>query len=191
MLLVALVGILMSLVTQLVDGNQRIVYVNETISDDEDSFTSASGINGLTDDEDFFTDDSNSICCVYGNCSCNSLDHALADLVSNVLINITTNVVLSLFIGTSNLENVSIIGHNNPTVSCTHAGGIRLKFCHNCIIQHITWDGCGAKFKAAIKVDYCYNIVIENCSFQYSKGPAIVLFRSVRTCEYWSLQFYT
>ena len=175
MLLVTLAIITLSLVVQLIDGNQRIVYVNESISDDEDSFTSASGINGLTDDEDFFTDDSNSMCCVHGNCSCNSLHHALANLASNVLINITTNVVLSLLINASNLENVSIIGHNNATVSCTHDGGIHFNFCHNCIIQGITWDGCGTKLKAAIKVDDCSNLVIENCSFQYSKGPAIVL----------------
>ena len=33
----------MSLVVQLVDGNQRIVYVNESISDDEDPFADVSG----------------------------------------------------------------------------------------------------------------------------------------------------
>ena len=194
MLLIILAIIILSLVVQLVDGNQRIVYVNKSISDNEDFFTSTSGISGLisdnedfftsasgisggliSDNEDFFTDDSNSMCCVYGNCSCNSLDHALANLASNVLINITTDVMLSLLIKASNLENVSIVGHNNPTVSCTHDGGIHFNLCHNCIIQDITWDGCGTKTKAAIKVNDCSNIVIENCSFQYSKGPAIVL----------------
>ena len=176
MLLIIPAIIILSLVVQLVDGNQRIVYVNESINDDEDFFTSASGISGLiSDSEEFFTDDSNSMCCVYGNCSCNSLDHALANLASNVLINITTDVMLFSLIKASNLENVSIIGHNNPTVYCTHAGGIHFNFCYNCIIQDITWDGCGIKTKAAIKVDDCSNVVIEHCSFQYSKGPAIVL----------------
>ena len=56
------------------------------------------------------------MCCVYGNCSCNSLDHALANLASNVVINITTDAMFTTLINTSNLENVSIIGHNNPTV---------------------------------------------------------------------------
>ena len=101
MLLVTLTIILVSLVAQLVDGSQRIVYVSEPISDDEDLYTSGDG-------------DSNLMCCVHENCSCNSLDHALANLVSNVLINITTDVMLSSLIGNaSNLENVSIIGHNN------------------------------------------------------------------------------
>ena len=163
MLLVTLAIILVSLVIQLVDGSQRIVYVSEPISDDEDNSTSGDG-------------DSNLMCCVYGNCSCNSLDHALANLASNVLINITTDVMFTtLLINTSNLENVSIIGHNNPTVNCKRAGGIHFNFCHNCIIQDITWDGCGRETESGIKLRDSSNIVIEQCSFQYSKGLAIVL----------------
>lgn len=92
---------------QNVDGNQMIVYVSdELISDDEDFFTS-----GEDDNE----------CCVYGNCSCNSLDHALANLTSNFLINIITDVILSSLVKVSNVENVSIIGHNNPIVNCKSA----------------------------------------------------------------------
>ena len=161
-MLLALAIIIVSLVVQavqLVDGNQRIVYVSESISD---HFTSGD-------------DGSNLMCCVYGNCSCNSLDHALANLTSNVLINITTNVKLSLLINASSLENVSIIGHNYPTVNCTNAGGVHFNFCHNCIIQDITWDGCGTNTKAAINLSDSSNIIIEHCSFQYSNGPAIAL----------------
>ena len=141
------------------------VYVSESISDDENFFTSGAGGDGSL------------MCCsVYGNCSCNSLDHALANLASNVLINITTDVTLSSLISsTSNLVNVSIIGHNNPTVNCKRAGGIHFNFCHNCIIQDITWDGCGKKTEAGIKLSDSSNIVIGNCSFQHSKGPTIVL----------------
>ena len=52
--------------------------------------------------------DSNFTCCVYGNCSCYSLDIALASLTSNVLINITTDVTLSLHIKVLNLINIWI-----------------------------------------------------------------------------------
>ena len=160
-----IVIILVSLVVQLVDGNQRIVrYVSESISDDEDFFTSGDV-------------DGNLMCRVYRNCSYNSLDHTLANLTSNDLINITTDMTLSLLINTSNLVNVSIIGHNNPTVNCKRVGGIHFNFCHNCIIQGITWDGCGTETEAGIKLSDSSNIVIENCSFQYSKGPNIVLLR--------------
>ena len=157
-----IVIILVSLVVQLIDGNQRIVYVSESISDNEDFFTSGDG-------------DGNLMYCVYGNCSCNSLDDALACLTSNVLINITTDMTLSSLINTSNLVNVSIIGYNNPTVNCKRAGGIHFNFCHNCIIQDITWDGCGTETEAGIKLSDSSNIIIENSSFQYSKGPNIVL----------------
>ena len=162
MLLVTLAIILVSLVVQLVDGSQRIVYVSEPISDDEDNSTRGDG-------------DSNLLCCVYGNCSCNSLDHALANLASNVLIHVTTDVMFTTLINASNLENVSIIGHNNPTVYCKRAGGIHFNFCHNCIIQDITWDGCGRETEPGIKLRDSSNIVIEKCSFHNSKGPAIVL----------------
>ena len=94
------------------------MHVNESITDTGDFLTGGDG-------------DSYLMCCVYGNCSCNSLDHALANLMSNVLINITTNVMLSSLINASNLENISIIGHNNPTVNCTKAGGVHFNFCHN------------------------------------------------------------
>ena len=162
MLLASLAIILVSLVVQLVDGSQRIVYVSEPISDDEDNSTSGDG-------------DINLMCCVYVNCSRNSLDHALANLASNVLINITTDVMFTTLINASNLENVSIIGHNNPTVNCTSAGGIHFNFCHNCIIRDIIWGGCGRDSEPGIKLRDSSNIVIEKCSFQYSKGPAIVL----------------
>ena len=162
MLLVTLAFVLVSLVVQLINGSQRIVYVSEPISDDKDLSTSGDG-------------DSNLMRCVYGNCSCNSFDHALANLTSNVLINITTDVMFTTLFNASNLENVSIIGHNNPTVYCKRAGGIHFNFCHNCIIQDITWDGCGRETEPGIKLRDSSNIVIEKCSFQYSKGPAIVL----------------
>ena len=108
--------IILTIVIQYVDGYQRIVQVSELFSDDE-NFTSGDG--------DFFT------CCVYGNCSCNSLDYALTHLTSNVLINITTDVTLSSLAKVSDLENVSIIGHNNPTVNCRKVGGMHFIFCHN------------------------------------------------------------
>ena len=44
MLLVTLAIILVSLVVQLVDGSQRIEYISEPISDDEDVSTSGSNL---------------------------------------------------------------------------------------------------------------------------------------------------
>ena len=150
---------------QCVDGNQRIMHVSEVISDGEDFFTGGTSLMIM--------------CCVYGNCSCNSLDQALAN---NVLINITTDVTLSLLIKVSGLVNITIIGHKNPTVYCKNVGGIHFTFCSDCIIQGITWDGCGrAKIvtdnhtEPGLKLSYSSNVTIQNCSFQHSVGQAVVL----------------
>ena len=155
--IIIMLGIILALP---VEGNQRIVQVSEYISDDI-----------LPNGED----DNNFTCCVYGNCSCNSLDHALANLTSNVLINITTDVTLSSLIKVSSLANVSIIGHNIPTVNCRNIGGMYFAFCHNCIFQGITWDGCGNHNESGLKLTYSSNITILNCVFQYSIGQVVAL----------------
>ena len=152
------VAIFLAVIIKFVDGNQTIVYVNE-LSDAART---------------------NTFCCVYGSCSCKSLDYALAHLTSNILINITTDVTLSSLIKPSNLENVSVVGHNNPTVNCTNVGGIHFTFCHNSKIQGITWHGCGSEnfdsnAEPGIQLKHSYNITFQNCSFQHSTGPAVLL----------------
>ena len=117
---------------------------------------------------------------VCGNCHYSSLDHALDNLASNVLINIITDVTLSSFTKTSDLVNVSIVGHNNPTVNCTNGGGIHIASCQNCIIQGMVWKRCGSTSKPVIKLSSCSSMVIENCSFQYSKGQVLVLSKASR-----------
>ena len=162
-----LLPIILGVVFQYVDGNQRIIHVSELPNDRKDFVTSGE-------------DDNNLICCVYGNCSCSSLYHALANLTSNVLINITTDVTLSSLVTVSDLEKVSIIGHNNPTVKCRSVGGINITFCNNCIIQGITWDRCGTgnisnDTEPGLKLSYSSNVTIQSCFFQQSVGQAVVL----------------
>ena len=159
--------IILGVVFKYVDGNQRIIPVSELPNDHEGSATSGE-------------DDNNQICCVYGNCSCSSLDHALANLTSNVLINITTDVTLSSLVIVSDLENVSIVGYNNPTVNCRSAGGIQCTFSHHLIIHDITWNGCGTEnpenhTESGLKLSYSFNVTIQNCTFQNSIGQAVVL----------------
>ena len=148
-------AILVAVLVQYARGNQRIVHVSGE-------------------------DDNSHICCVYGNCPCSSLDHALGNLTSNVLINITTDVTLSSLVKVSDIENVTIIGHNNPTVNCKDFGRIHLNFCNNCIIQGITWDECinvdiDNHTEPVLKLSNSSNITINNCSFKYSKGQAVLL----------------
>ena len=160
-------ALILVVAVQWVKGNKKIVHVSELISDGEGFFDNANG-----------EDDNSHVCCVYGNCSCNSLHLALVHLTSNVLINITTDVMLSSLIKTSHLENVSIIGHNKPTVNCT-SGGIHFTFYHNCVIQGITWDGCGSKInnhiEPGVKLYNTSNVTIQKCSFLHSVGQAVAL----------------
>ena len=158
---------ILGVVVQYVDGNQRIIHVSELPNDCKDSITSGEDVNSLT-------------CCVYGNCSCSSLDHALANLTSNVLINITTDVTLSSLVRVSDLENVSIIGHNNPTVNRGSVGGIQFTFSHHLIIHDITWNGCGTEnpenqTELGLKFSNSSNVMIKNCTFQNSIGQPVVL----------------
>ena len=155
-----LLTIFLAVIIELVNGSQTTVYVRELRGEDRRI---------------------NTFCCVSGSCSCNSLEYALSHLTSNVLINITTDVTLSSLTKPSNLENASIVGHNNPTVNCTNIGGIHFTFCHNCIIQGITWDGCGSEnvyinaTEPGLKLSYSSNIAIQHCTFQHSIGQAVVL----------------
>ena len=146
-----------------VEGDQRIVHVSELITD-----------NILSNGE------GDNTCCVYGNCSCNSLDIALASLTSNVLINITTDVMLSSLIKVSDLENVSIIGYNNPIVNCRNNGRMHFTFFHDFTFKGITLSGCGSRlnyvhYTKPLYLSYSYNIMIQNCLFQHLMGPVVVL----------------
>ena len=119
----------------------------------------------------------------YGTCSCYSLDVALASLISNVLINITTDVTLSSLIKVSNVANVSINGYNNPTMNCRNNGRIHFTFSHNLMFKGITLSQCGirsrlnyhTKSRPGLNLVYSSNILIQNCLFQHSIGPAVVL----------------
>ena len=185
-------AIVLAVVGQCVDGNQRIIQVSceELFTKDDDFFSSGSSDGGGLK------------CCVYENYSCNSLDDALDNLTSssNVLINITTDVMLSFIATVHNVENISIIGHNNPTVHCRSIGGIHFTYCNNCVIQDITWDGCGTKrtdatTKPGIKFSYSSNVTIQNCHFKHSVRQAVVLSEvsgevNITQCEFINNTYY-
>ena len=165
--------IVLAVVVKCVYGYQRIVHINEPFSDDEDFYSSGNKdlINGSGE-------------------SSYSLDHALTNLTSNLLLNITTDVTLTSVINASNLVNVSIIGHNNPTVSCEGAGGIHFTSCHNCIVQGITWRGCGTdNDEPGLQLTKSSDITIQNCSFQHSRGQAVALleisgYLNINNCKF-------
>ena len=81
-----MLAMILAIVIQFVNGYQNIIHVSELVSE-----------------ESFIASDK---CCMYENCSCNYLDHALANLTSNTLINITTDLTLSSPVTASGIENV-------------------------------------------------------------------------------------
>ena len=115
------------------------------------------------------------------NCRLSFTD-ALHDdqLTNNTLLNVTGHVELSSVKKLEYpLQNITIVGHDNPTVDCSNGGALHFSSCRNCTIQGITWEGCGIANKRrtepAIQFNKSSNIIIENCTFQGSKGSAIVL----------------
>ena len=89
-------------------------------------------------------------------------------------------MTLSSIITVSGRVNISIIGHHNPIINCSNGGGLKFTSCHNCTIEGITWDGCGAEningsVIPAIEFYNSANITIQNCTFQHSVGQAVVL----------------
>ena len=173
-----MLAMILAVVVQSVNGYQTTIHVSESISEESDSDK----------------------CCVYGNCSCSSLDRALANLTSNTLINITTDMTLSSLVTASDIENVSIIGHNNPTVNCNSVGRIHITFCENCVIQGITWDECGTKnidnnTEPGLMLSYSSTVTIRNCSFQRSVGQAVVLSKvsgdiNINDCKFVNNSYY-
>ena len=164
MLLKVLLVVLLA--DQYVDGREGTLYVSELIT-------------SYCDMRDMMPVSANNSFCE--NRSCYSFDHALAKVKSNDVINITTDSTLSFHNILTGLENVSIIGYNNPTVYCYNTsviiGALHFNSCTNCVIRGITWSGCGG-----IVDDINYpvlefydssNITIENCIFRRSKGQVI------------------
>ena len=194
------VVIVLAVFIQYNEGYERVIVVSDATVDglfshDEDNnATRAVGSSNMHKDS----------CCVYGNCSCPSLYNALGSLTSNVLINITTDMELSSKVSLSDLANIRIAGHNNPTVKCSTSGGLHFTSCHNCTIAGINWRGCGVKSRNISDDKNVYpvlrwynssNITIKNCSFQNSTGQVVVLSEvsgdvNVNSCHFLSSTQY-
>ena len=158
----------------------------EESGDDQDHDSAGSG-NG----QNVLTIDLRSDCGLFTNFSNCALDHLLCNLTSNNLINVTADVMLLSTVTLVALDNISIIGHNNPTVNCDNAGGIHFYNCHNCSIIGITWEKCGDKTdsKPALELYNSSNITIQNCSFKLSQTQVIALSEmsgnvSINSCKF-------
>ena len=181
---IVVVSLLLTLFIQCVEVYEKIVVVSESsINENLSNNLSHNKDDLLTVDYRVKRNNVNSshtigsTCCIYGNCSCPSINRALANITSNTLINITTDVWLSEIIEFSNIVDVYIFGHNNPTVTCFNAGSLLFKSCSNYVVEGITWEGCGSR-RHGMPVFGMYNssnITVKNCLFQHSEGQVVVL----------------
>ena len=156
----------------------------------------------VNDDEDSSNNSLHSKSCMERDCSYYSFHWALSNLTSNSLVNITTNVRLSLIMSLVDLANISIRGHQNPTVNCTTYGGLDFASCHNLTIEGVTWEGCGKGIISnngnAYPVLHLYNstnVIIKNCTFQYSLGQVVVFSKvtesvNINYCNFLSNKYY-
>ena len=75
----------------------------------------------------------------YLNRNCfDSINYTLTN--DHSVLNITCDVKLSLVIELTNLTNITIIGHNNPTIDCNNNGGLHFISCSNVTIKGINWN---------------------------------------------------
>ena len=152
--------------TKLVEGGKGTVVI--TVSEEEEpGFGDLSEGSGISEDV--------SPCCIIGNCTCDSFLHALVNVTDNVMVYITTDVVLSSIVSIVGVDNITILGYNNPTVHCNNEGGVKFSSCNNLLIEGIVWENCGSDNNPVLAKHKSSNLTIENCTFQQSHGQAISL----------------
>ena len=115
--------------------------------------------------------------CINGNCS-NSLSNVVEHLSNDSMINITCDMELPSVITVVGLRDITITGHNNPTVDCNNSGGLHFLSCHNIKVEGIILEKCGFKngiTYPVIKLNKTSAIVIKNCLFQQSVGQVVLM----------------
>ena len=63
---------------------------------------------------------------------------------NNTFVNVSaSSVTLPSLVSVNNLNNITIYGHDYPTVDCNHIGFFVCKNCYNIVIDNIEWNKCG------------------------------------------------
>ena len=119
--------------------------------------------------------------CLSDECYCKDLSKKFENVKNNQVVNITDEVVLLSSVIHIKSHNVSVIGHNYPTVICVNGSGLDINTCNNLTIEGITWIGCGAvnamygNYIPVLEITHSNNITIQKCSFLYSLGQVVRL----------------
>jgi len=123
-------------------------------------------------------------CCAMGNCTFSSLADALTQVTDNVIVNITTDFVLTSNVTVGDVSNIVITAQTNSTVYCTNNSSVRFVSCSTVTIEGITWEGC-----AGIQFYNSSDTTAQNCFFNNSTGQAVRLSRVSGDVHIYSCQF--
>ena len=77
-----------------------------------------------------------------------------------------------------NINNITIIGHNNSTVKLNNTGALYFTLSHNTRIQEIEWKRCGISYwhsNPGFKMYNCSYVNIMNSSFKFFTIQSLVL----------------
>ena len=132
-----------------------------------DIIIDANGIVRCSDHVEYYT-------CQHQECYCENIEN----ISSNSVVIITDNITLSSSIQLTELDNISLIGYNSPSIYCENDGGLQFTSCTNVTITNITWHrqiNNDRNLPAKIKFYNSSNITIDHCTFQQSVGQAVVL----------------
>ena len=84
------------------------------------------------------------VCHVQSLPHCECFEDVLSQMHSNTIVNITIpNISLSSNIELRDIRDITIIGHNNPEITCTSTGTLKLNDCSNIVIRNVIWRRCG------------------------------------------------
>ena len=112
------------------------------------------------------------------NQSFDSIDDLLSNATSNSIVNIRSDVVLSSCVLLEGLENITITGHESPTVNCNGTGALKFVSCKNVTVAGVNWEKCGSSTEEAypgIKFYNSSNVVIQDCFFHNLTGQAVLM----------------
>ena len=103
-------------------------------------------INDTNEWNSFNSTDQSSLCVCHvqslPHCEC--FEDVLSQMHSNTIVNITIpNISLSSNIELRDIHDITIIGHNNPEITCTSTGTLKLNNCSNIVIRNVIWRRCG------------------------------------------------
>ena len=134
--------------------------------------------------------------CLSSRCYCKNLENILkTGINAGNLVNISDDVVVLSSAFELPANDISIIGHNNPTVICFNGGRLIFNFNYiyyrhihyNLTIKGIAWVGCGAVTDILVIDDAADDtggvlqifgfskVTIQECSFQHSLGQVVSL----------------